>query len=156
MAQLSGFDTSILDDIRSINSERPKSQAHRLPIKLSVLEDAIIKFTRESRAILLLDAINESPDLDNIQRSLLRLVRESRNIRVLVTTTTTTFSPKQPHVLTLNISTKMMRDDIEAFIKYRLELDDTLRNLTPKFKAEIEDTLLRNADGSYVLVSALL
>lgn len=125
----------------------PKSQAHRPPIKIKVLEDAIIKFSNEARIVILLDAFNESQHWDKIQRSLLRLVASPR-IFVLVTTTTTTVSPKQPHVLALNISTNMMRDDIQAFISYRLELDDTLRTLTPKFKTEIEDTLLRNADGS--------
>ncbi|KAJ5161099.1 hypothetical protein N7492_006491 [Penicillium capsulatum] len=149
VAQLSGSNDSILKGIRSIYDERPKNQAHRLPIQIRALEDAILQFGRESRAIILLDAVNESQDLEAIQRSLLRLVDESKNIRVLVTTTTTTLSPKRHHVSALNISTKMMRADIETFIQHRLERDDTLRNLTPKFKAEIEDTLLRNADGSF-------
>ena len=148
VAQLSGPVPSILDHIRAIYDKIPKSQTHRQPIRTSVLEDAIIKCARNNRVILLLDAINESQDMESIQASLLRLAREAKNLRVLITTTTTTLYSRQSHTFVLNISTSMMRNDIEAFIQYRLQHDDTLRNLSPKFKAEIEGTLLRNADGS--------
>ncbi|KAJ5920404.1 hypothetical protein N7516_011262 [Penicillium verrucosum] len=149
VAQLSGTIPSILDEIRSVYNKGPKSQAHRFPIELSVLEAAILKSASEkTKVVLLVDAINESHDMKLLEASLLRLASLSTNIRVLITTTSAMSSIKHPNASVLNIIGKS-RGDIGTFIKYRLETDDTLRTLTPEFQADIEVTLLRNADGSF-------
>lgn len=150
MAQLSNTVPSILDEIRSLYNKGPKNQATRFPIEISVLEAAIAKCASEKiQVVLLVDAINESYDTQLIEASLLRLASLSTNIRVLVTTTNLTKTANHGGVSILNISWKS-RGDIDAFIKHRLETDDTLRNLEPEFKTEIEWNLLRNADGSLV------
>ncbi|KAJ6125209.1 hypothetical protein N7471_012526 [Penicillium samsonianum] len=149
VAQLSGTVPSVLDEIRTVYKKGPKNQAHRFPIELSVLEAAILKSASEkTKVVLLVDAINESHDMQLLEASLLRLASLSMNIRVLITTTSTMSSIKHHNASVLNISGKS-RGDIGTFIKYRLETDDTLRTLAPEFQAEIEFTLLRNADGSF-------
>ncbi|KAJ5285643.1 hypothetical protein N7524_000949 [Penicillium chrysogenum] len=149
VAQLTGTVPSILDEIRSVYNKGPKNQAHRFPIELSVLEAAILKSASEkTKAVLMVDAINESHDMQLLEASLVRLANLSTNIRVIITTTSTMSSIKHHNAYVLNISGKS-RGDVDTFIKYRLETDNTLRNLAPDFQAEIEYTLLRNADGSF-------
>lgn len=149
VAQLARSNSSILDNLRSLYDKIPKTQAHRLPVDISALEDAIVKHsTTKSRIVILVDALNESSETENIERSLLNLARQSQNIRVLVTTTSTTTSSKEANFL--NIKAETMKEDIKSFIHYRLEHDNTLRNLTPQLQAEIAETLLKNADGSSV------
>ncbi|OQE39061.1 hypothetical protein PENCOP_c007G09037 [Penicillium coprophilum] len=148
VAQLSGTVPSILDEVRSIYNKGPKNQAHRFPIELPVLEAAIVKSAEKTKVVLLVDAINESHDMQLLEASLLKLASLSANIRVLMTTTNTMSSIKNDNVSVLNIIGKS-RGDIDAFVKYRLEADDTLRTLAPEFQAEIEHTLCRNADGSF-------
>lgn len=148
VAQLSGTDPSILSDIRFTYNKVPRSQAHRFPIETSVLEAAIVKCaSKKSQIVLLVDAVNESRDMNLIEESLVRLANSCPNIRVLITTTNVPSSTKIDGVSVRNISQEM-KGDINIFIQWRLETDEILKNLTPQFKSEIETTLLRNADGS--------
>lgn len=149
VAQLARSHPAILDNIRSLYDRIPKTQTHSLPVDISALEDAIIKHSSgKSRIVILVDALNESSQTENIEASLLKLARLSPNIRILVTTTSTRASSKEANFL--NIKAETMKEDIKTFIQYRLEHDNTLRNLTPTLQAEIEETLLKNADGSSV------
>lgn len=150
VAQLSGKVPSILDDIRCIYNRVPKSQAHRFPIDTTILESAIVKSASErTQVILLIDAINESHDMELIERSLWSLSKLSSNIRILVTTINSINSIMHPYASVLRIDAEM-REDIHTFILYRLRTDDTLKNLPPKFQAQIETSLLSKADGSLV------
>lgn len=149
IAQLSGTDPSILDDIKPVYEKTAKTHAHRQPVELSALENAIVRVAGgKTNVIILIDAVNESQEREQVERSLLRIASLASNIHILATTTAlvTTRPPKQAKML--NISAEMMRGDIERFIQYRLCNDDTLRSLPLKLKAEIERTLLYNADGS--------
>jgi hypothetical protein len=148
VAQLSGYDLSILDEVRRMHNNVSQNQAHRQPIDLTALDDAIVKCTSGTKPVLLLiDAINESCETVNIERLLSTLANRSPNIRILVTTTSVRTS-NLPYAKTLNVSAEMMRNDIYAFIQHRLNQDDTLKSLSAKLKAEIERTLLSKADGS--------
>ncbi|CAI7603055.1 unnamed protein product [Penicillium bialowiezense] len=148
VAQLSGTDPSILSDIWSSYNRAPKNQAHRFPVEISTLEAAILKCaSRKAQVVLLVDAVNESDDMDLIEECLVRLANACQNIRVLITTTNTLVS-KHHGGSVLNIS-RQVRGDIDIFIQWRLETDETLKSLTPKFKSEIETTLLQNADSSF-------
>lgn len=149
IAQLSGADTSILDDIKAVYGKTAQTHAHRQPVELSVLENAIIKLASgKANVIILIDAVNESQEREHVERSLLKLASLALNIHILATTTAlvTTKPPKQAKML--NVSAQMMKGDIERFIQYRLCHDDTLKSLPLNLKAEIERTLLFNADGS--------
>lgn len=149
VAQLARSNSAILDDIRSVYDKIPKTQTHRPPIDISDLEDAIIRHSNgKSRIVILVDALNESSETENIERCLLYIARLSLNIRILVTTTSTRTPSKVANFL--NIRAETMKEDIKSFIQYRLEHDKSLRNLTPKLQAEIAETLLSNADGSLV------
>ncbi|KAJ5612966.1 hypothetical protein N7510_006160 [Penicillium lagena] len=148
VAQLSESMPSILDTIWPIYEEKAKSQAHRHPIDVSALEDALIKATFSERPIvLLLDAINESSHMEDIKRSLLKLSSESSNIRILMSGTADVISKGYASIVNMNAS--IIRDDIDTFVRYRLEHDDMLRNLSAKLKDEIWGTLVRGADGSF-------
>lgn len=149
VAQLARSNPGILEDIRSLYDKIPKTQTHSQPVDFSALEDAIIRHSNgQSRVVILVDASNESPEVEHIEKSLLYLARLSLNIRILVTTTSTRASSKEANFL--NIRAETMEEDIKTFIQYRLEHDNTLRNLTPKLQAEIAETLLKDADGSLV------
>ncbi|KAJ5538442.1 hypothetical protein N7494_007921 [Penicillium frequentans] len=148
VAQLSGKDASILDNIRPIYNDVPKSQAHKRTIDIAVLEDAIIKHASgKTRVVVLVDAINESHDTRHIELSFLRLANLAPNIRIVVTTTSTMVARR--YVDMLNISAEMMSGDIKAYINHRLESDKALLDRKPEFKAEIQRTLSKNADGSF-------
>ncbi|GLI75512.1 hypothetical protein PoHVEF18_003768 [Penicillium ochrochloron] len=148
VAQLARSNPGILEDIRSLYDKIPKTQTHSQPVDFSALEDAIIRHSNgQSRVVILVDAPNESPEAEHIEKSLLYLARLSLNIRILVTTTSTRASSKEANFL--NIRAETMEEDIKTFIQYRLEHDNTLRNLTPKLQAEIAETLLKGADGSF-------
>jgi hypothetical protein len=125
-----------------------QNQAHRKPIDMTALEDAIVKCTSGTKPVLLLiDAINESCETVNIERLLSTLANRSPNIHILVTTTSVRTSDL-PYAKRLNVSAKMIQSDICAFIQHRLNQDDTLKSLSAKLKAEIERNLLFKADGS--------
>ncbi|KAJ6114674.1 hypothetical protein N7486_000452 [Penicillium sp. IBT 16267x] len=148
VAQFSGKGASILDNIRPIYNDIPKSQAHKRTIDIAVLEDAIIKHASgKMNIVILVDAINESHEARHIETSLLRLANISSNIRIVVTTTSTTVVRRDVDML--NISAEMMSDDIKAYINHRLESNEALRDRKPEFKAEIQKTLSDNADGSF-------
>lgn len=147
VTQLSGKDSSILDTIRPIYNDIPKSQAHKRTIDIAVLEDAIIKHASgKTRIVILVDAINESHDIRHIEMSLLRLANLSSNIRIVVTTTSTMVARRDVDML--NISAEMMSGDIKAYINHRLKSDKALVDRRSEFKAEIQKTLSENADGS--------
>lgn len=147
VAQLSGKDASILDNIRPLYNDIPKSQAHKRTIDIAVLEDAIIKHASgKTNVVILVDAINESHDRRHIENSLLRLAKLAPNIRIVVTTTSTMVARRDIDMLI--ISARMMSGDIKAYINHRLESNDALRDRKPEFKAEIQKTLSDNANGS--------
>ncbi|KAJ5918080.1 hypothetical protein N7454_010455 [Penicillium verhagenii] len=148
VAQLSGKDDFILDNIRQIYHGIPKSQAHKRTIDTTALEDAIIKSASgKTKIIVLVDAINESHDIRDIEISLLKLASLSPNIRIMITTTLTMVYPGD--VEWLSINAEMMAGDIKAYIDHRLEYDTALKDRKPEFKSEIRKTLADNADGSF-------
>ncbi|KAJ5909759.1 hypothetical protein N7504_004402 [Penicillium tannophilum] len=148
VAQLSGKDASILDNIRPVYNDIPKSQAHKRTIDIAVLEDAIIKHASgKTKVVILVDAINESQDTRHIEISLLRLASLAPNIRIVVTTTSTMVARRDVDML--NISAQMMSGDIKAYINHRLESNVALMDRKPEFKAEIQKTLSDNANGSF-------
>lgn len=151
VAQLSGYDPLMLDEIRLLYEKGAQNQAHRQPIEISALENAVAKCTSWTKpVVLLVDAINESSELDRIEPLLLKLANCSPNLRILVTTTAVSTASLPEYARTINVSATMMRNDIDAFIQHRFQQDETLRALPSKLKAEIEKTLLYNADGSLV------
>jgi hypothetical protein len=141
----------MLDEIRCLYEDGAKDQAHRQPIEISALEKAVTRCTSWTKPVLLLvDAINESSELDRVEPLLLKLANCSPNLRILVTTTAVSTASLPEYAQTINVSATMMRDDIDAFIQHRFQNDETLKSLPPKLKAEIDKTLLYNADGSLV------
>ncbi|KAJ5142809.1 uncharacterized protein N7515_001596 [Penicillium bovifimosum] len=156
VAQLSSTFPSILQDIRYIYNKGPNSQASRFPVEMSALEAAIAQCAREkAQVVLCVDAINESHEAHPIETSLLKLASLYTNIRVIITTTNTMGSALPQDASVLNISGKS-RGDIYSYIQHRLKTDNTLRDLGPEFKEEIEMNLLRDADGSFRWVQVSL
>lgn len=149
VTQISSTIPEILHDILPLYDRIQRNQAHRHPVNLAALEDAIIKYSSgETQVVLLVDAINESVHAERLKISLLRLAHLSTNIRILVTSTLHMISPNHANVV--NMNTESIQEDIEAFIHHRLDQDETLRNLTGCQKGEIRSTLTNDADGSLV------
>ncbi|KAJ5469660.1 hypothetical protein N7539_009278 [Penicillium diatomitis] len=146
--QLARSIPALLDELRSIYEKLARNQAHKPPIGLSDLEDAIVRHsTAMSQVVILVDALNESSETGSMEFCLLNLTKRSPNIRVVVTTTSTRMSTRD--VKFLNIRADTMKEDIKAAIRYRLEHENALRHLAPKFQAEITENLLNSADGSF-------
>ncbi|KAJ6111824.1 hypothetical protein N7523_007885 [Penicillium sp. IBT 18751x] len=150
VAQLSGYEPQILDEIRHLYESTAQNKTHRQPVDISALENAVVKCASGAKPVLLLvDAINESSEVDVVEPLLLRLANSSPNLRILVTTTAVSTTVLPEYARTLNVSAQMMRRDIDTFIKHRFEQDETLKSLPRKLKAEVEETLLYKADGSF-------
>ncbi|KAJ5118756.1 hypothetical protein N7448_010464 [Penicillium atrosanguineum] len=150
VAQLSVYEPLMLDEIRHLFKSVAQNKAHRQPIEISALENAVVKCASGTKPVLLLvDAINESSELDLVEPLLLRLAKISPNLRILVTTTAVSTSTLPEYAKTLNVGAGMMREDIDTFIQHRFKQDETLKSLPRKLKAEIEKTLLYKADGSF-------
>ena len=151
VAQLSHSMPSILDNIRPI-FEKAKGNKLQQPIELSILEAAIIKeSTASNDALILIDAINESTHTSAIISCLHRLMERSEKLRILVTTTTDAGSLRAQdpsRVIILEMHPEIVRQDIEAFVEYRLQSDESLRYISEELKSDIRETLLINADGS--------
>lgn len=155
VAQLSESIPSILESIWPLY-ETTKSKTRGCPIDITAIEDAIVKHASGSRrVILLVDAINESAQMEDIKCSLLKLSSRVPNLRILVTDTTDMTS-QEHSIVSMNAS--IMKGDIDAFIRSRLQQDETLRNLNAKLKHQIWETILEGADGSsvYILYSVRL
>lgn len=151
VAQLSGYEPWILEDIRQLYNSVAQNQTHRQPIEISALENAVVKIASGTKPVfLLVDAINESSELALVEPLLLRLADLTPNLRILVTTTAVSTSALPEYAKTLNVSAGMMRNDIDTYIQHRFKQDETLKSLPLKLKAEIERTLLHKADGSCV------
>lgn len=159
VAQLSQTMPSILDTIRPV-FEGTRSQSHRPPIEITLLENSIIQHSSKDRRILfLIDAINESGCMPSIITSLLKLAEQSTNLRILVTTTAdaATLEKIAPsYVTVVDVGSGIMQDDIEKFVYHRLENDETLRNVSSTLKETIRKTLLKDADGSSVSHSKII
>lgn len=149
LAQLSESTPSMLETIWPLYEATTKSVAQRRPIDISIIEDAIIKhISGGKRVILLIDASNESSFEENLIRSLLKISNLAPNIRILITGTTDVI-PEQ-YVNKIHMNSSIIRDDIDAFIRFRLQQDETLRNLSARLQDQVWATILKVADGSSV------
>lgn len=147
VAQLSDTIPSILESIRPLYEKTPNGQAHRHPIDINALEDAIVKYSSHGTRVILIDAINESQHIERIKQSLQRIASLSTNLRILITSTVDVISPA--HAKIVNMNTENIRVDIDAFIYYRLE-EEGLKQLSTTLKNKIRTTLSNGADGSWV------
>ncbi|OQD77451.1 hypothetical protein PENDEC_c002G01225 [Penicillium decumbens] len=148
LAQLSESIPSVLESIWPLYKATTKSSAHRRPIDIGAIEDAIIKHTSGAkRVILLIDAINESVYKEIIIRSLLKISNLAPNLRILITGTTDVIPGQHANIIHMNAS--IVRDDIDAFIRFRMQQDETLRNLSARLQDQIWATILEGADGSF-------
>lgn len=141
----------MLDSFRPIFA-KTRSQAHRPPVELSLLEESIIKHSSGKRRVLIfIDAINESAHMSSIISSLLKLTEQSTNLRVLVTSTADVASLREICPTRAKIVDINPQHDIEAFVDQRLAKDETLRNVSTQLKDDIRRTLLKDADISSVI-----
>lgn len=147
LAQVSESIPSALDSIWPLY--KATTSAHRRPIDIGALEDAIVQHTYGGkRVILLIDAINECVNQEIIIRSLLKISNSVPSLRVLVTATADLI-PRQ-HANIFHMSSSTVKDDIDAYIRFRLQQDRTFRNLSTSLQDQIWETLLQGADGSLV------
>ncbi|PYI27857.1 hypothetical protein BP00DRAFT_428931 [Aspergillus indologenus CBS 114.80] len=147
VAQISASVPSILDTIRPF-FEATDSHPHRQPIDISVVADAITKCAQNGRrAILLIDAINESVSYQELIRSLLKISELTPNLRIFLTGTDDIVSER--HARILHMSSSIIRDDIDTFIRFRLQHDSTLKSLSTRLQDQVWKALMEGADGSF-------
>ncbi|KAI2718505.1 hypothetical protein DTO013E5_8163 [Penicillium roqueforti] len=148
LVQLSESIPSVLESIWPLFKATTKSSAYRRPIDIGAIEDAIIKISSGGkRVILLIDAINESVYKEIIIRSLLKISNLAPNLRILITGTANLIPGQHANVIHMNA--EIVRDDIDVFIRFRLQQDETLRNLSTRLQDQIWTTILEGADGSF-------
>jgi len=96
---------------------------------------------------LVVDALNETPDQEDIVSMLLGLCRSCRNLRVLVTCT---LDPKQDDHLIQR--TKMNLDavdrDIELYVGHRLVTERRFHVLSSELQDRIFSLVAHDADGT--------
>ncbi|RAK73166.1 uncharacterized protein BO72DRAFT_531283 [Aspergillus fijiensis CBS 313.89] len=147
VAQISESVPSILDNIRPF-FEATEPHLHRQPIDMSAVAAAIINCTPNGRrAILLIDAINESASYEELIRSLLNISELTPNLRIFVTGTNDMIP--ESHARIIHMSSGIIRDDIDTFVRFRLQHDSTLRNLSSRLQAQVWEALMEGADGSF-------
>lgn len=151
VTQLSPTIPSILHSFRS-RYETAKAQQIRIPIGPSHLEEAIIKSCNGMhRVFVLIDAINESACMNSLVSSLQNLARKSSHVYMVVTTTTDAASIHKlcpDHARLVEMDSDYIRKDMEEFVDYRLEHDETLQKLGEMHKDNIRWSLRQGADGS--------
>jgi len=154
VAQLSKVVPSILDSIRQI-FEGALSDTHLSPVELPALEAALREHSaRFKKVFVLIDAINESIHLSTIKSSLRKMLEQSQNLRVLVTSIADASSLQAidpTRVVVVEMHANLLRKDIATFVENCLQSNENLRSVSAKLKSDIKNTLLRDANGSYVL-----
>ncbi|PYI17905.1 hypothetical protein BO99DRAFT_336654, partial [Aspergillus violaceofuscus CBS 115571] len=147
VAQISKSVPSILDTIRPF-FEATDSHPHRQPSDISVVADAITNCTQnDRRVILLIDAINESVSYQELIRSLLKISELTPNLRIFLTGTDDIVSER--HARILHMSSSIISDDIDTFIRFRLQHDSTLKSLSTRLQDQVWKALMEGADGSF-------
>ena len=153
VAQLSKAVPSILDSIRPIFEAL--SDTHKSPVELPTLEAALREHSaRFKRVFVLIDAINESIHLSTITSSLRKMLEQSQNLRVLVTSIADASSLQAidpTRVVVVEMHSNLLQKDIAAFVENWLQSNENLRHVSAKLKSDIKNTLLLDANGSYVL-----
>ncbi|KAJ6077324.1 uncharacterized protein N7446_000260 [Penicillium canescens] len=152
LAQLSESNPSILESIWPFYEAKMNPIAGRYPVDIADIEDAIIEhMSGDQPVVLLVDALNESCQSENIKRSLIRMLSKLPNLRVLLTGTTDMFSCEHARIININVTG--ITDDIDTFIRFTLQEDGMLKKLNSKLKDQIWETISQGADGSSVLQS---
>lgn len=147
VVQLAESFPSILESILPLYEVAIGPKVRRTSVDIASLEDAVVKHTLGDKpVVLLVDAINESSHAENLQRSLIKLVRAIPNLRVVVTGTSAIFPVE--HATILNLDAAIMKEDINTFTRSVLQKDRVLRNLSTELKDHIWTTIVEGADGS--------
>lgn len=121
-----------------------------------ILEQALRWFTTQRKILILIDALDECGQRDNILKLLTKLHKSNEQVGILVTS-------REEHDIkdalptasriTLESHNLEMKRDISIYIDYRLEHDKVLKDLPSTVKHNIRTSLNRRCAGMYVYYS---
>ncbi|KAL9079823.1 MAG: hypothetical protein Q9157_001332 [Trypethelium eluteriae] len=121
-------------------------------LKVQELEDQILDHCRMlERFYIFIDAVNESSSSSNIVTSLLRIVQESKNVGIFMTSTpdAETQDILQGRLTPVDMRTSCIEEDIRFFVNIKIQQTPSLRDLSEKIKSEIRQTVVKKSDGMY-------
>lgn len=151
VGQLASQDHSLLAKVRPIYEEHTQ-QAHRSPIEQLKLESLLDEHasSKTGDVYIFIDALNETSSALDVLRTLVEVMIRCKNIRLFVTTTSHIDQSILSRVptTTIELQPDTLNDDIALFVTSGLSTNKTMQTLDPALKADIQDTLIKNANGS--------
>lgn len=121
------------------------------PMELAQIEDSLCKHLQGyERVFLLVDAVNESQQNEELLKSLFRLMRKCKGLRLLISTIGEAPCDYEGAYLTtvVRFQPKGSQADIAAMVENALASRSGLRDLSAKLKQDIREAFLHQADGS--------
>jgi hypothetical protein len=122
---------------------------------LAVLQNALESFSVSSRIVILLDALDECEERDDLLTFLQKLVSEKSNISILVTCREDAVSNealRSGQRVRMESHRREVDQDIESYIDHRLATDAHLRKFPRAIKDEIRRSLMEKSAGMYVVL----
>ncbi|KAJ9665783.1 hypothetical protein H2201_004091 [Coniosporium apollinis] len=151
-AQLAAKNPAMLEEFRLLY-EREKSLDSSKKPEMAELEAVTVKHLAAfSSVFLFIDALNESAHCDTLIHLLLRLLKSTKNLHVLVSSIVvaeTTPAAHYPDMTEVDMKFDAVKEDIKVFTEARLKEDTMLAGLSDKLKADIRRVIIDRASGSF-------
>ncbi|GIZ48237.1 hypothetical protein CKM354_001130500 [Cercospora kikuchii] len=111
LVQVASHKPSILDPFAELESRKKR-------LSMTLLEDALVDAVDEiGPTILVLDAVNESRDEENLRAYMVRLTEHSKNIRFVVSSTPYAHDPISTRCIEVNMGPEEVDSDIEQYVR---------------------------------------
>ncbi|PWY81656.1 hypothetical protein BO94DRAFT_147484 [Aspergillus sclerotioniger CBS 115572] len=122
----------------------------RSPPTPDSLIQLLLKYgSRVQKLYIIVDAINESDEADDILKSLMAILEASENVYVMTTCTSPPSTQCKVRYLKETMKPSSNKYDIQAFVNLQLELQPALRRLPSQTKVHISNLLSSKADGMF-------
>jgi hypothetical protein len=114
------------------------------------LKKALLWFSQNHRILLLIDALDECENREELLRTLCEIRELKTNINILVTS-----RPEADIEDAFKLAPRLriedreveVNTDIQSYIEHRLESDSNLKKLPTHVKADIKDALINKSAG---------
>jgi hypothetical protein len=148
VAQLSASHPTILEDLVQ-NFEADKARVKGKTLQITQLERVLVKhISRVDAAFILVDALDESEDFSRTVASVMRLLQQLPNLKILATSTRNAEHAgvgNWPHLVTVSM---LPGEDISIFVESTFSTHFVLRGLSVESRHAVKTALATKADGS--------